>query len=59
MKKIKRGDKIEINNVLYLVVGIYNNGRISEYGLLHLNTYTIGYTDKTITGLIDTYENCT
>ena len=57
-KECKIGEKIVINEIIYQIIGIYIEGDIKKYGLLNLDSSTVGYTSNNLEDLIETYRMC-
>jgi hypothetical protein len=56
------GDKFSFPHTpenTYQVIRLMRNGKMGEWGLLDLKTFTIGFTDEKLAVVIDTYNNCT
>lgn len=52
----KIGQKIQLSNGQeYLIVGVWRNGNL-EKGLMNLQTFCVGMTDKNIQVVINSYE---
>lgn len=60
LEKIREGEFyegmfIKFNKKIYLIIGCYNNGVMTEYALVEWDTFTIGATSSNIRDLLTMY----